>query len=330
MKLYPVKFTPIFKEKIWGGKRISSFSNALSSEKKIGELWQLVDRQDDQSQIANGPYEGKTLHDLVDKFPEDFLGTRIMPDEFGRFPLISKFLHAQENVSIQVHPAEERAHHKEEDEGKIEAWYILDAGPDAQIIRGVLPHVTPDEFLQAIKEDRPLECLNTVPARKGDIVLIPPGMVHSIGGDVLLYEVSQNSDVTYRLYDWDRLTEEGTTRKLHLEKGLDVVDFEAMGRTRARSSSKDGAGDERKILVRCPKFILEKIDFSRQIEEEKTDERFELIVPVEGTGSVQSRHPEGNKFHYNPGECFVLPGGMKNYLLDPDQDTELLKVTPTS
>lgn len=330
MKLYPIKFNPSFKEKIWGNRRLSSFmSTRLPAEKQFGEVWHTVDRENDQSQVQNGWYQDKTLHDLVQEFPDQLLGTRIMPDSYERFPLISKFLSIEDALSIQVHPPGDYAQHKENDEGKIEAWYILEASEDAQIIRGVLPNIGPEDLLQAIKEDRPKECLNTVPARQGDVVLIPPRMIHSIEGEVLLYEIGQNSDVTYRLYDWNRLTEDGTTRKLNLEKGIDLVDFEAMGRTRARSSDKDGPGDERKILVRCTKFILEKIGFSRKIKEQKTTEQFELIVPIKGSGNIVSKQQNDIKFSYERGECLLIPGGMENYELVPNKDSTVLKVIPT-
>ncbi len=250
------------------------------------------------------------------------------PDQFGRFPLIAKLIDANENLSLQVHPPSDYAQLKENDEGKIEAWYIIDADEEAQVIRGVLPNVGPEDLIDAVREDRPLDVLNAVSVSAGDVVLIPPGIVHSIGGGVLFYEIQKNSDVTYRLYDWNRLTPEGKSRPLHHEKALDVIDFEAMGRTRARPTEVEGPGDKREVLVRTTEFTLNKIQTSDEIEETNQESSFEILTIVEGSGQFRCGKNDGIQFGYGRGDFYLIPAGLNRYRVQPDSETVFLKAEP--
>ncbi len=329
MQLYPLRLEPIFKEKIWGGRRLGSFFDTeLPSESTFGESWNLVDREEDHiSVIENGPWQGKNIRTCFQDHPDAILGSDRNLDHFGRFPLMVKFLHARENLSLQVHPGDEYAQMHEKDAGKLEAWYIIEADEDAQVIRGILPNVDRDELVKALRDDRPMDVVNCIDARPGDVILVPPGIIHSIGGDVLLCEVEQNSDVTYRLHDWGRTGPEGNSRELHLDKALDVIDFQAMGRTRTRSSKKKGPWKDRELLVKTPVFQLEKIVATESYTEEHVPESFHLMTVMDGAGSFAG-NGDTPPPSFHRGDCFLLPAEMGAYEVNPDGEVTLLKITP--
>ncbi len=331
MRLYPIQFKPIFKPKIWGSRHLARFlGTSLPGEDPIGESIHLVDRpgDDEMSVVDNGWSEGTSLQEVVEKAPDQILGPESNLDSYGRFPLMIKFLNARKKLSLQVHPGDEYANMNEDDEGKFEAWYIIDADEDAQIIRGVLPDVTPDDLVDAIRNNKPLDVLNCIDVRDGDVILIPPGIVHSIGGDVLLCEVEQNSDVTYRIHDWNRLGPDGQSRQLHLNKALDVIDFQAMGRTRTRSAEVEGPWKNREILVRTPKFKLEKLTVDTEIPEEHPGKTFHLITCIGGSGRFLCGSNENLQFAYSRGDCFLMPAGLGDYRIEPDAESVLLKTSP--
>jgi mannose-6-phosphate isomerase len=331
MQLYPIRLEPIFREKIWGGRRLASyFDRDLPSDRTYGESWNVVDRESDHiSKISNGPHKDKNLKELIQLDQNAVLGEERNLDAFGRFPLMVKFLHAHENLSLQVHPGDEYAQLNENDSGKLEAWYILEADEDARVIRGILPDVNQEEFVEAIRAGQPMDVLNCIDVRPGDVILIPPGIIHSIGGDVLLCEIEQNSDVTYRLHDWNRLGPDGSSRELHLDQAMDVIDFQAMGRTRTRSSEMEGPWKNRELLVRTPVFKLEKIEAEREFTEDHPPESYHLITCISGTGSIDADASDESPVTYRRGDTFLIPARMGDYTLNPDQESTLLKTTPS-
>ncbi len=331
MHLYPLKFKPILKEKPWGGRRLGDFLNvSLSNKQPVGESIYFSDRPgDDQiSVVENGPEEGNNLRTLVENHPEDVLGSKTSPDSFGRFPLLVKFLHAQEKLSLQVHPRDEHAKINENDEGKFEVWYVIEADEDASVVRGLLPDVSPDNLVDAIRQDDPLSVLNCIDVRAGDVILIPPGIVHTIWGGVLLFEVEQNSDVTYRIHDWNRMTPDGSSRELHLNRALDVIDFKAMGRARARPSEVEGPWKKRERLVRTPKFELEKLTIDEEMNEDHPAGSFHLMTVISGSGTFRSGPNRDTRVEYRRGECFLMPARLGDYNIEPDEQSVLLKVSP--
>jgi len=331
MQLTPVRFKPIFDRKIWGGRRLASLLNtSFDHDQPVGESIHVVDRPNDGrvSVIAGGPHDGKTLREYMHAAPDQVLGEDTSPDTFGRFPLMLKFLNTEERLSLQVHPGDEYANVNEDDEGKLEAWYVLEADDDAHVIRGLLPDVSPDDLVESIREGHPLDVLNCISVSEGDVILLPPGTVHSIGGGVLLCEIEQNSDVTYRIHDWGRLTPDGSSRDLHLDRALDVIDFKAMGRARARPKEIEGPWKQRDMLVRTPRFTLEKLVIEDRIDEEHPEDTFHLLTCLRGSGTLHTDSGGGEPSRYETGDCVLMPAAFNEYRVEPEGETTLLKVTP--
>jgi mannose-6-phosphate isomerase len=220
--LYPLQLEPIFKQRIWGGHTFEDlFGCRISQNTPIGELWAVADYPSDTSMVINGFLAGKTLDQVLLQFPEELTGYC----NSRSFPWLIKFLDATDKLSVQVHPDDQLASRFSGERGKAEMWYILNAGPEAEIIYGLKPGVDKAAFLQALEQEQVVRCLNRVKVKQGDVFYIPPGLVHALGRDILVAEVQQNSDTTYRIYDYNRMDECGRHRELHIPKALEAIDF---------------------------------------------------------------------------------------------------------
>ncbi|MFN2364143.1 MAG: type I phosphomannose isomerase catalytic subunit, partial [Halarsenatibacteraceae bacterium] len=242
--MYPLKFKPIYQEKIWGGRNLGrKFVRELPAG-SIGESWEISCHGDDISEVANGDYAGISLKELISRYGDDILGQALsqasgqafkagagfnssaVPDAGDFFPLLVKIIDARDNLSVQVHPDDEYAAENEAGaRGKTELWYILNAEPGARIIYGLKDEIGQEEFMEAVEASRIQETLNEVKVKTGDYFYMPAGTVHAIGEGVMLAEIQQNSDLTYRVYDWDRVDADGNSRELHIEKAFEVIDF---------------------------------------------------------------------------------------------------------
>src|SRR5882672_1179291 len=221
--LYPLTFHPIFKERVWGGRKLENlYQKRLPPGVPIGESWEISDRPGDVSVIANGPLAGKDLHWLVQNRGPELLGAARL--EQGRFPLLIKILDAQEKLSLQVHPPREKALELG-GEPKTEMWYVTDAEPGAELYVGLKKGVTRQEFEEKIPAGRVADCFHRLSVRRGDAMFLPSGRVHALGAGLVLFEVQQNSDTTYRVFDWNRAGLDGKPRELHLAQSLASVDF---------------------------------------------------------------------------------------------------------
>ena len=224
--MYPLRFEPIYQYRLWGGRRLAEVLRArLPSQGPVGEAWVLSDRDDHASRVSDGPLEGRTLGQLMDQFPEPLLGT--LAGRFTRFPLLLKFLDAQEMLSVQVHPSDAHPDLLPSGEtGKTEAWVVLKAEPQSRIYAGLKPGTTAGALRLALSDGALTQHLACFTPKPGDGVLLPAGTVHSLGGGVVVFEIQQNSDVTFRLYDWDHVdARTGKPRALHVEQALSCIDF---------------------------------------------------------------------------------------------------------
>ena len=224
--LYPLKFKPIFKDKIWGGHKIKDILGLdYGTLPNCGEVWLLSGIWDEQSEIANGDFEGDEINDLVETFMGDLVGENVF-DKYGeQFPLLLKIIDAKDWLSVQVHPDDELAEKRGIGNGKTEMWYVMQADKGAELVMGFNEEMTRMEYVNVMKDNALKEKLNYEQVEAGDAFFIPAGRVHALGPDILVAEIQQTSDTTYRIYDWDRINEAGMSRELHIPQSVEAIDF---------------------------------------------------------------------------------------------------------
>lgn len=288
----PLKFKPILHSRIWGGDGLYHRLGKGSAGGLIGESWELSDRDGDASVVTEGPFAGQNLRDLFSKHARDILGTQFTPaaaagaspggtagaTAMSRFPLLYKFIFARESLSVQVHPGEGSPL----GESKTECWYILDAPEDAHLILGISGGRDRAEVVKALASKDCLSVLNKVPVKAGDMFHIPAGTVHAITAGLLLYEVQQNSDTTFRLYDWDRVDPAGKPRALHVEQAAQVLDIRSHGKHRILPLALKVSGRKEEILVACRHFAVARITACRSEASLGEGNRFRVVTAMRG------------------------------------------------
>lgn len=253
--LYPLTFQPIFKERVWGARNLERlYGKKLPGAVPIGESWEISDRPGDVSVIANGPLAGKDLHWVVENHRVDLLGDAKL--EAGRFPLLIKLLDAQEKLSLQVHPPAAKAAELHGDP-KTEMWFIADATPTAELYVGLKRGVTRADFERRIGDGSVAECFQRVPVQAGDAMFLPSGRVHAIGAGLVIFEIQQNSDTTYRVFDWNRVGLDGKPRELHVPQSLASIDFNDFEPALVRSAETGGPNVHSRLLAKHPLFTVE-------------------------------------------------------------------------
>ncbi|KZE74396.1 mannose-6-phosphate isomerase [Paenibacillus elgii] len=310
MKPYPLQCKPEFKERVWGGRALEQFGLELP-EGKIGEGWMIGDHPNGTTTVANGELAGMGLDQIREQYGSEFFGSKGFSEKNGRFPLLIKLLDCQDDLSVQVHPNDHYERLPQGELGKTEMWYILDAKPGAKIIYGLKDGVTREQLAEAIEQNRILDCLNEVTAEAGDSFYIPAGTVHALGAGVLVAEIQQNSDSTYRLYDYDRLGLDGKPRELHIEDSLNVIAYENSGATYMKTNL--NASGEWLTLARSPFFVTEKGRVEGNWPLQTSPESFVIHIICEGTGSIRWADGELN---VKPGECYLLPANLGSYSLE--------------
>jgi mannose-6-phosphate isomerase len=246
-----LKFQPILKEKIWGGEKLNHLLHKKSSANNIGESWEISDVDNDTSIVSNGDLIGKDLKQLIAEFKSDLVGEKIYTHFGNKFPLLIKFIDAKEALSIQLHPNDALAKQRHNSFGKTEMWYVLQADEKANLIVGFKEEVSSEEYVENLNNNTLLDILNVDEVKPGDVYFIPTGRVHAIGAGVLLAEIQQTSDVTYRIYDWERPNPDGTFRDLHTEEAIDAIDYKVQDSYKTTYSKKENATSE---IVSCPYF----------------------------------------------------------------------------
>lgn len=317
--LYPIKFQPILKDKIWGGQKLKTFLNKDSNLPNIGESWEISDVEGDTSMVINGNLEGQSLKHLISTYKEDFLGAKNYKEFGNKFPLLIKFIDAKEDLSIQLHPNDELAAKRHNSFGKTEMWYVMQADDDANLIVGFNQKVTPELYLKHLEEKTLTKILNFDTVKTGDTYFIEVGRVHAIGAGVMLAEIQQTSDITYRVYDWDRKDDQGNERELHNDLALEAIGFDMDDDFRVSYQTKENNSNE---MVSCPYFTTNYLKVNQTMKKNNTHDSFVIYMCVEGSAVIGTEHHSES---IKKGETILLPAALTNYEIDA-KDAALLEV----
>ena len=310
---YPLKFKPVYKNYLWGGRNLAKLGKTLPGEEIVAESWEVSCHPAGLSMIENGAYAGMSLQELIEKEPEWILGGAIFVKYGTKFPLLIKLIDANQKLSVQVHPDDAYASKNEGESGKHEIWYIISAEPGSRIIYGLTPGTTREAFAQAIRERNIQPCLRYEEVFAGDIIDIPTGVVHALGEGIMIAEIQQNSNATYRLYDYDRVDAAGKKRPLHLEKALDVIDFTPKLWNPVRIYERTGEKVPAIIhLLRNPHFQVDYCQVRGEITTRTDPERFVIYTALEGEGYLQSKSGQTG---IRRGESVLLPAAMGDFTM---------------
>ena len=317
--VYPIKFTPILKNKIWGGEKLKSLLNKKSTSTDVGESWEISDVEGEPSVVANGVLQGKSLKDLLETYKEDFIGVQNYRIFKNKFPLLIKYIDAKEDLSIQLHPNDELAAKRHNSFGKTEMWYVMQADENSNLIVGFKDKVTPGNYLEHLEHKTLPEILNTERVKTGDTYFIEVGRVHAIGAGVMLAEIQQTSDITYRVYDWERVDKEGNERELHTELALDAIDFEMADDFRV---SYETIKNESNEMVSCPYFTTNFLEVTETLSKTNIHDSFLIYMCVEGEAQITVN---GISESLKSGETVLLPAATEDYQITSNQ-AKLLEV----
>lgn len=309
MNLYPLQFEPIIKERIWGGTKLRSELGKELSSSASGESWELSAVKGEVSVVKNGEYAGKPLTHLLEEFPKEILGSAVY-ERFGtEFPLLFKFIDAREDLSIQVHPNDELAKKRHNSFGKTEMWYVMQADPGARIIVGFKKKSSAKEYVHHLQEKSLLEILDQVETMAGDVFFLETGTIHAIGAGILVAEIQQTSDITYRVYDWDRVDAQGNSRELHVDLALEAMNYDVVQSKREYERKVNVANS----VVRCPYFTTNFIPLEGRVSQHKTGNSFYVYMCTEGDFLI---HANKKSYTYKKGDTILIPAALREFSLE--------------
>lgn len=314
---YPLLFDPILKERIWGGTKLKTMFNKPITSEITGESWELSEVKGDVSIVSNGSYKGKSLTQLLNDFPDQLLGTKVHARFGKQFPLLFKFLDAREDLSIQVHPNDKLAKKRHNSLGKTEMWYVMQADPGARIIVGFEQKSSPEQYLSSLESHSILDLLHKVNAQKGDVFFLETGTVHAIGAGLVIAEIQQTSDITYRIYDFDRKDANGNTRELHVDQALDAINYNLTD-TKKEYAKKP---NESNVMVNCAYFTTNYIPLDGSANILKNGESFTVYMCVGGSFKLRVG---AETQAYKTGDTVLLPAALTSFSLEGK--AELLEI----
>ena len=317
--LYPLKFTPILKDKIWGGQKLRNFLNKKSNLLNVGESWEISDLEGDTSIVSNGSLKGQSLKDILQTYQSDLIGHQNYRIFGDKFPLLIKFIDAKEDLSIQLHPNDELAAKRHNSFGKTEMWYVMQADEDSNLIVGFNQEMTKEKYLKHLDAKTLPEILNFDKVKAADTYFIEVGRVHAIGAGVMLAEIQQTSDITYRVYDWDRVDSEGKERELHNDLAIDAFDFNMPDNFRVAYSKDQNQSNE---MVSCPYFTTNYLEVTKTLEKENKHGSFIIYLCVEGESEIIT---EDSSETIKTGETILVPACIEAYQIK-SQNAKLLEV----
>lgn len=319
--LYPLSFGTIFKDKIWGGNKIRSVLNKdYGNLPNCGETWEVSGVEGNISVVGNGPLQGTDLRSLIRQYEEQLVGKKVY-DKFGEdFPLLIKFIDANDDLSIQVHPDDELAQKRHNSFGKTEMWYVLQADEGSTLISGFNQPVDREKYLSYFREGRLTEILNKEEVAKDDVFFLPAGRVHTIGKGLLIAEIQQTSDITYRIYDFDRKDADGNTRELHTEQALDAIDYSYY------DSYKTDCPDQKNEVAEVVKsdyFQTNKLFYDKDFRRDYSiNDSFTILIGLEGEGFVESH---GKEYPIGKGKVLLIPAYINDIKIRPEGEIKLLE-----
>ncbi len=321
MNLYPLKFDPILKERLWGGTKLKNVLNKLISSDITGESWELSGVDGNISVVANGELRGTSLQELIQQNGAELLGKSVV-ERFGSdFPILIKFIDANQDLSIQLHPDDKLAKERHNSFGKTEMWYVMDSDPGAKLIIGFNKNVEKDEYIKSVENGSLLDLMNYEEVNEGDTFFINTGKIHAIGAGVLLAEIQQTSDITYRVFDFNRKDKDGNLRELHTDLALDAIDYSMKDDFKVHFSSENNVINE---MVDCPYFKTNFIDLTVKINQDVTErDSFTIYMCVGGEAEIKN---DWGSVLIKKGETVLIAAASKSIELIAEK-AKLLEVT---
>ena len=300
--MYPLKFEPILKQTLWGGDKIIPFKHLDSTKENVGESWEISGVENNESVVANGPDKGLTLTDMVRKYREELVGEANYLRFGNTFPLLIKFIDAKQDLSIQVHPSDELAKKRHNSMGKTEMWYVIAADKGSRLRSGFSEQITPKEYKDRVQNNTITDVLQEYEIHSGDVFFLPAGRVHSIGAGAFIAEIQQTSNITYRIYDFNRKDANGKTRELHTDLAREAIDYEVL--------------DDYRTKYESVKFTTSLYDMTEEISCDYSElDSFVIFICMEG--GCEMVDDEGNKLSLNAGETVLFPATVQNVTITP-------------
>jgi mannose-6-phosphate isomerase len=321
-QLYPLKFTPILLDKMWGGSKLKNILDKATNSDKAGESWEISGVEGNVSVVSNGNLEGNDLNDLMEVYMGDLVGERVF-EKFGtQFPLLIKYIDANDVLSIQVHPDDELAFKRHNSFGKTEMWYVMQAEKGSELIVGFNQKLDKETYLNNLNNKTLTDILNKEPVKEGDVFFLPAGRVHAIGAGILLAEIQQTSDVTYRIYDFDRKESNGKYRELHTEQALDSIDYTFHNNYRTEYPEKKNSPVN---IVNCEYFTTNLLNLTSSIEKDILRlDCFVIYMCLEGSCIIG--YNEKEKIELSKGETILIPAELTTFTIEPGTSVKLLEV----
>jgi len=319
--LYPIKFEPIIKEKIWGGSKLKTLLNKQIKSNKAGESWEVSGVKDNLSVVSNGFLKGKNIQELIIEYKELFVGYNVYKKFKSSFPLLIKFIDAKDDLSVQVHPDDIVAKNRHNESGKNEMWYIIDSEEDSYLILGVNKDLSKEEYVDLVEKKRINEVLNKIKVQKDDVAFIPAGRIHAIMKGVFLAEIQQSSDITYRIYDWDRPGLDGSFRDLHTKETVDIVELKKQDQYLIEYDKKSKNNTElckNKFFTVNSKKIIKKETYKYQ-----SIDSFIILMTLAGEYTVNFKD---TSIKMIKGETVLIPACIEEIEIEPSLDSILLEV----
>lgn len=320
--MYPLKFQPLLKSTIWGGEKIIPFKHLDLQQEKVGESWEISGVPGDESIVANGADAGKNLQQMMDEYKGALVGEENYQRFDGQFPLLIKFIDAQDDLSIQVHPDDELAQQRHNSRGKTEMWYVIgNDGGKAHLRSGLSRQITPQQYADMIADNTITDALKEYAVQPGDVYYLPAGRIHSIGAGCFIAEIQETSNITYRIYDFNRKDKNGNTRELHTELSKDAIDYTVEDDYRTAYTPKQNEPVE---LVTCPYFTTTVYDLTESMNLDYSElDSFVILIGMEGACTVTDN--EGNTVELQAGESILFPATTKGLEVTPKGNVKFLE-----